>query len=185
MLQTIDETLQKRLKQRALRKLPVEQLEPRSVFADDRRMIATDLVKRYLRRRALKPLGAACVRKVFCDSYWQGTTLQDASYAVDGRCPLCRRAPDTLYHRLWACEAEAAATARAKASPSWFRRLARQVGANDPLFSHGWLVLPALPPPAGPDVAPTVWTANGEDIVLVGGALFLDVSCYSGRRGRL
>ena len=95
-------------------------------------MIAIEPVKAFLRKRTVKPLGAACVRKAFCDSYWPGASLQDAGYILDGLCPLCLLVADTLFHRIWVCTAEAAAAARAKASPAWFQRLARQSGINDP-----------------------------------------------------
>ena len=60
-------------------------------------------VQRVMAEKATTEDGRHWVRAVATGAFWPAQRLAEAGYAVDARCPLCKDAPDTAFHRLWEC----------------------------------------------------------------------------------
>ncbi len=72
----------------------------------------------------LSPLQSATFRSAACGAVMTASRAVRLGYDVPDVCPLCGEAGDTLYHRVYACRASAAAVAAAV--PAWFLAEARR-----------------------------------------------------------
>ena len=133
--------------------------------------------------------GAGALRSVAASAIWTNTRLVAAGYAVSGRCPMCRNAPDTLHHRWWECPASQVERDRLASQEQQAR--ARAAGPTSVLYSRAILEHPgetwAPPSPEpqtvlqhrGPEGEGITHAAGQEDwSVMKGpGELFVDGSC--------
>ncbi len=105
------------------------------------------------RDKTLSAYQRGVMRGVVCGSLMTGARAQEMGYDVDALCPLCRRARDTLTHRVYECpHSEEAVKA---AVPDWFWTEARRTAAGSSFWTTGICPNPAdLAPP--PDVELTV-----------------------------
>ncbi len=88
---------------------------------------------------------SAAFRAVACGAVWTASRAQELGYVTDGLCALCRKARDTIHHRVYECE-ETRQTVRG-AVPGWFWSEAMRTGAHGPFWTAGLFPHPA-------DIAP-------------------------------
>ncbi len=88
---------------------------------------------------------SAAFRAVACGAVWTASVAQARGYATDGLCTLCKRARDTVRHRVYECDHTRDAVAASV--PRWFWDEATRTGAHAPFW-----VTAIMPHPA--DTAP-------------------------------
>ena len=74
-------------------------------------------------------LQKSSLRAVACGAVWPKDRLIAAGYDVDPLCELCRADPDTMFHRIWACQNPDAKSAREAVAP---QRLIDEALAHGP-----------------------------------------------------
>ncbi len=133
--------------------------------------------------KTLTPYQRGIMRGVVCGSLMTGARALDMGYAVDALCPLCRKARDTLTHRVYHCpESEAAVRA---AVPAWFWDEAQRAASGSSFWTTGVCPNPVDLAPL-PDVKLTVTservvaegsTGGDEGLLDMRGHLYIDGSC--------
>ena len=130
----------------------------------------------------LTTLQKGALRAVACDAVWPKDRLIAAGYDVDPVCELCRAQPDSMFHRLWECQNEAAKLARKEIAPQRLIDEALALGPTSAVFCRGLCQDLSLAVPAPLSAGGIVYTANGiriEDPALwtLSGDIFYDGSC--------
>eukprot|EP00959_Pyramimonas_sp_CCMP1952_P373117 7814005-Pyramimonas_sp.AAC.1 len=66
----------------------------------------TTMLKRTLQklRKADRIQEAGALESLACGAIWTGQRCKDAGYKIDGKCPRCSKAADTIKHRIHECE---------------------------------------------------------------------------------
>ncbi len=96
--------------------------------------------------KRLTPKQAGAFKAAACGALMTAERAQRLGYLTDGLCPLCKRARDTVPHRVYGCE-HTEATVRA-AVPDWFWKEAQRNAAADSFWTTA-----VFPHPA--DLAPS------------------------------
>ncbi len=91
--------------------------------------------------RKVTPQQSAAFRAVACGAVWTASRAQGLGYATDGMCALCRKARDTIHHRVYVCEETRGAVRGAV--PGWFWSEAMRTGAHGPFWTTGIFPHPA------------------------------------------
>ncbi len=85
--------------------------------------------------RGLGARGRAAYLSVACNAIMTYDRAQKMGYEVVNLCPKCRRAPDTVFHRIWKCQCEDVVAARRAVAPPWICREAERAdGAEAATF---------------------------------------------------
>ncbi len=95
--------------------------------------------------RRVTPAQAGAFKAAACGALMTMQRAMKLGYAVDGLCPLCRAARDTIYHRVYACSKTEAAVRLVV--PAWFWEESQRAAGNKVFWTTA-----VLPHPA--DVAP-------------------------------
>eukprot|EP00959_Pyramimonas_sp_CCMP1952_P327115 6847672-Pyramimonas_sp.AAC.1 len=95
-----------------LRRAAVRQLECQA--ADKLQVgwsrVCFDVAKAETRKKKYTPLEAGTIRNLVCGGCWTAERAFSLGYQLSDEqrlCPLCKKAPDTVLHRLWQYEAVA------------------------------------------------------------------------------
>jgi len=145
--------------------------------------VSADAIRKVLNSAWAKrnPRGARGALKLFCGAVWTQERAVKSGYVVEDQlCPLCRKAPDTIQHRI--CECHEAEETRSK--HKWAFKQIRALMAKDPCkaFRGVWehpAKFTSLPAKEGNTV--TVWgdtipEEERKDEELGGHLLFTDGS---------
>ena len=121
------------------------------------------------------------VHAVACNAVWTKVRLKDSGYDVeDTKCDLCGTGEDTLFHRIWQCQAPAVCAARNRAARKGLIDEAIIAGSGNPMYTHGFFPHPGdeIQPPC-PTLESECWHRDGADgcidgIVRMNGDIFAD-----------
>ena len=86
---------------------------------------------------ALTPLQKGALRAVACDAVWPKDRLIKEGYLVDPFCELCKKHPDSMFHRIWECDCPDAVQARTSIAPPHLVREALARGPTCAAFTRG------------------------------------------------
>ncbi len=159
--------------------------------AFDGRRVATEHVASQLKGdKKMTARDKAAYRAVACGAVMTYDKASAQGYDVVNLCPKCRRARDTVYHRVWKCQHEDVVRAREAAAPSWLCREAENLpgAATSVFWTTGFFPHPAeeWPGPSAGDDAVCEWHGDGmpgaDDYSTAGkphthGQVYIDGSC--------
>ena len=158
----------------------VQALHERAVARSlGRDRVSVAAVRRLLRGTGLTALEKGSLQSVVCGAVWTGKRLQDAGYAGQASCPLCKSGKDdTIFHRAWECEA----TADLRQDCPQLAARARAAGPDSALYT---LALAAHPEAVGvprPELSKKVklqfvGEAASTTSFFAAGPVFSDGSC--------
>ena len=86
---------------------------------------------------ALTPLQKGALRAVTCDAVWPKDRFIKEGYNVDPNCELCKKEPDSMFHRIWECDCAIAMQARTSVAPPQLIREALARGPSCAAFTRG------------------------------------------------
>ncbi len=121
------------------------------------------------------------MRSVTCGAVMTGDRAIKGGYKVDGKCPLCQQALDTVAHRVYECPCTASAVSAVV--PDWFLAEARRSASTCRFWTTGACPDPgdlAPPPPVGLDVKVKRLTQpphdDESDLIAVSERIYIDGS---------
>ncbi len=129
-----------------------------------RRVAADHVIAQLSTDRKLTAADRAAYRSVACGAIMTYSRAARSGYLVRDLCPLCKRASDTVRHRVWHCTHPDAVAAREAVAPQWLRREAERRQACDSFWIHGLIPHPAeeWPRPASAPVAVCSYGNGGQ-----------------------
>ena len=135
-------------------------------------------VRRVLRSSDLDAAQKGCLRAAVSGALWTRRRMADAGYDVDAACPLCQSgADDTLWHRMWECEA----SADLRRGQEALTRRALAAGPGSALYSLGLAPHPnndvEVLGPSSSDLAVHEGWAEGLPAIFEPGPVYVDGSC--------
>ncbi len=128
---------------------------------------------------------SAAFRAVACGAVWTASLAQRRGYATDGLCALCKKARDTIRHRVYECEHTIDAVAAAV--PRWFWEEASRTGAHAPFWTTAVMPHPADTAPLPREDLHCLVEFHDDRLrdeateanrVQVSGRCYLDGSCF-------
>ncbi len=128
------------------------------------------------RARGVGALDAGIARTAICGGLWTNQRAHEADARVCKLCRLCGKAPDTLHHRMWWCEATEE-DRKAHATEELVRE-ARAAGPTARFFTSGVIPHPGdVWPKVTDDVIMHTVRPGGGEGDKVSGHVFIDGSC--------
>ncbi len=131
--------------------------------------------------KQLTPYQKGVMRSATCGAIMTGDKAIKMGYKVDGQCPLCGQARDTLAHRIYHCPCTCEAVSAVV--PEWFLKEARRASPADRFWTTGVCPNPgdlAPPPPEGMEVKVKRMMQrddDGEDeLIAVSDRIYIDGS---------
>ncbi len=132
-------------------------------------------------RRRLDQWGRGIVRALACNAIWTNARAHEAGMEVDPMCTKCRKARDTVHHRLWWCDCDEVEQLRRQCVPDRIVQQARREGPSKQFFTTGIMPHPAdvWPKPAqGPDINVVRYDGESpEGVQRLSGRFYIDGSC--------
>ncbi len=147
------------------------------------RRACIDLVAAAVKQdKTLSTYQRGIMRAVACGALMTGDRAIRQGYQVDGLCPLCRHARDTLTHRVYECPHSRAVVK--EAVPDWFWHEAQRSAAGNSFWTTGICPSPVDLAPL-PEAALNVVVEDlraggrpaGEELVALCGRVYFDGSC--------
>ncbi len=155
-----------------------------------RRAAAEHILAQLKADRKMGPADRAAYMSVACEAVMTHDRAARSGYVVCNACPKCGKGPDTIFHRVWLCQAADVVAARDAVAPPWLRREAERAehGATRTFWVTGIVPHPAdvWPRPADDADAECEWHGMGpppadardkDGRPRVSGRMYIDGSC--------
>ncbi len=137
-----------------------------------RRVAFEHVVAQLKTDRKLDAADRAAYKSVVCGALMTFDKAQRMGYLVDNLCPKCRRAPDTVRHRIWRCDHPEVVAVRNSVAPEWLQQEVARRPVEDTFWDTALFPHPAdiWPRPASTPMVHIVYgeTEKGEPGVACG-----------------